>query len=588
MHQHRELRIPEREHVDMVHLRVGPLVRATSATSAVIWVEFSQACEITLRAEPHNATPENAALCITTRTVTVGTRHYAAPQLRGLQPATYYRYHLSIVANHRGTVEEAETERVQESSLSMQYFRTLDASTATPQNSYPKVPLRIAYGSCRKSEDSEIDALSAFGTWLLHHSEQRETMWPHVLLLIGDQIYADEPPPKLCQTYPQLRGGAKTFADFALLHEYAWTKDTGIRQVLATLPTYMIFDDHEVTNNWNTSPTWRAKVIENGMEQVLVDGLVAYWIYQGWGNLCERSESHPLITIIQQAEQSGEDALEALRACVKQEVYATATICWHYEIPTTPPIFVMNARADRSVVFSTDPQEIYAPTRIMSQSQMAQLHGWIQEQNPDLSILVSSVPMLLPPLIGIVEYLMGIRFWQRTPLRWLGLQLARLQQQVALKISFDHWPLYAATWREFVQLLREYTRRVLVLSGDVHFSYAAEAHIRHARSRIYQFVSTPFQNRLSRKDRRIVERQAIIKRASYGGMRTHVLPLTNTDGTKRVEGDLLFQNTLALVRVQPQKGDRYDIQQEYFGIVDGQMEVVARTILRRDEDGPAA
>src|SRR5436305_11476159 len=98
MHQHSRLHIPEMEHVDMVHLRVGPLVRATSATSAVIWAEFSQACEITLRAEPHNATPENAALCITTRTVTVGTRHYAAPQLRGLQSATYYRYHLSIVA----------------------------------------------------------------------------------------------------------------------------------------------------------------------------------------------------------------------------------------------------------------------------------------------------------------------------------------------------------------------------------------------------------------------------------------------------------------------------------------------------------
>src|SRR5207245_11070538 len=123
------------------------------------------------------------------------------------------------------------------------------------------------------------------------------------------------------------------------------------------------------------------------------------------------------------------------------------------QIPTTPPIFIMNARADRSAVFSNDPQEIYAPARIMSQSQTAELHGWIQKQNPDFSILVSSVPMLLPPLIGLAEYLMGVRLWQGTPLRWLGLQLARLQQQVALKTGFDHWPLYAATWREFIQLL---------------------------------------------------------------------------------------------------------------------------------------
>ena len=86
----------------------------------------------------------------------------------------------------------------------------------------------------------------------------------------------------------------------------------------------------------------------------------------------------------------------------------------------------------------------------------------------------------------------------------------------------------------------------------------------------------------------MIERQAIIKRASYGGVQTRMLPLTNAGGTQRVEGNLLFQNTLALVTVQPQEGDGYNIQQEYFGIVDGQMEVVARTILRRDEDGPAA
>ncbi len=563
----------------MVHLRVGPLVRATSATSVVIWAEFSQACEVTLRAEPDHATSANADLCITTRTVTVGTRHYAAPQLRGLQPATHYRYHLSIVANNQGSAGEAEAERPHESSLSMQYFRTLDASTATPQKSYPKVPLRIAYGSCRKSEDPETDALSAYVAWLLRHREQRETMWPHVLLLIGDQIYADDPPQELCQTYPQLRGGAKAFADFALLYEYVWTKDAGVRQVLATLPTYMIFDDHEITNNWDISPTWRAKAIENGMEQLLIDGLVAYWVYQGWGNLCDRSKPHPLLTIIQQAEHSGEDALEALRACVKKEVNASATICWHYEIPTTPPIFVMNARADRPAVFSNDPQEIYAPARIMSHSQMVQLHGWIQKQNSDLSILVSSVPMILPPLIGLAEYLMGIRLWQRTPLRRLGSQIARLQQKVALRTSFDHWPLFETTWREFMQLLREQTRDVLVLSGDVHFSYAAEAHLRQARSRIYQFVSTPFQNKLSRKDRRMIERQAIIKHASYGGVQTRMLPLTREDGTQRVEGDLLFQNTLAVVIVQPQEGNRFDIQQEYFGVVDGQMEVVARTTL---------
>ena len=145
-HQHKGLRITEKEQVDMVHLRVGPLVRATSASSTVIWAESSQACEVTFRAEPHHAVPEDAALCITTRTVTVGGRHYAAPQLHGLQPATYYRYHLSIVANNQGFVEEPETAHPHESSLSMHYFRTLDASTTIPQKYYPHEHLGIVDG----------------------------------------------------------------------------------------------------------------------------------------------------------------------------------------------------------------------------------------------------------------------------------------------------------------------------------------------------------------------------------------------------------------------------------------------------------
>ena len=159
--------------------------------------------------------------------------------------------------------------------------------------------------------------------------------------MIGDQIYADQPPAALKKVYPQLAHGANTFEDFALLYEYAWTKDKGVRQALAVIPTYMIFDDHEITNNWNISPTWRAAALQKGLAQALVDGLVAYWVYQGWGNLDRRTQSHlsPLLSIMQEAEQSGEDVLEALRTQIKQEMSGKADLHWHYTIPTQPAYF---------------------------------------------------------------------------------------------------------------------------------------------------------------------------------------------------------------------------------------------------------
>ncbi|HEY7414416.1 MAG TPA: alkaline phosphatase D family protein, partial [Ktedonobacteraceae bacterium] len=191
-------------------------------------------------------------ITVSMHTVAAGGRYYAAPQLDGLQPATWYTYRL-------------DTSEQEQKGAHLQCFRTLDISV-TDQSSRQetKASLRLVYGSCRKTDRPDIDALGTFASWLLHRFEQRETEWPHLLLLIGDQIYADEPSSAIIQKYPQLRGGARCFEDFALQHEYAWTQEEGVRQVLAIVPTFMIFDDHEILNDWNISPRWRAEAIRRG------------------------------------------------------------------------------------------------------------------------------------------------------------------------------------------------------------------------------------------------------------------------------------------------------------------------------------
>lgn len=561
----------------MISLRVGPLVRATDATSAIIWAELSQVCTVTLSVTPYHATHAET-VTVTTPTVTVGGRHYAAPQIHGLQPATWYTYHLFIAAHYPASaaVDIENFSEIEVASLPIQSFRT---ATASVQHA----PLRLAYGSCRKLNKPQDDVLGTFSSWLLHSFDQREELWPHILLLIGDQIYADEPTKVMLQRHPQLHRGATTFEDFALLYEYAWTHDPGIRQVLAVLPTYMIFDDHEILNNWNISPTWRARAILDGYEQMLTDGLVAYWVYQGWGNLAQRAEStHPLLRIIHDATESGEDALEALRACIQLDVYGKSDLHWHYEIPTTPPLFVVNARTDRTAVFTSNPEVVYAPTRIMSEKQMSELRTWMRTTDTSLSLLVSSVPVVLPPVIGCAEYLMGIRLWQHSaaPLRWLGLQLARIQQRLAIHMSFDHWPVFSATWRELMQSLDERQEDIVVLSGDVHFSYAIEARRAFSKARLYQLVCTPFQNALSPGDQRKILAQARIGRLTYSGLHTRMLPMRRADNDERTQGDLLMDNSLALVTLEFRENGTYDVRHEYFGVVDGHVKRIAYTELR--------
>jgi hypothetical protein len=233
---------------------------------------------------------------------------------------------------------------------------------------------------------------------------------------------------------------------------------------------------------------------------------------------------------------------------------------------------------------------------IMSAQQMMELRGWLQEQQAGVSLLVSSVPVLLPPFIGLAEYLAGVRLWTdaSAPLRWLGRQLARLQLSIADRFSFEHWPVYTTSWHELVESVVPQMGDVVVLAGDVHFSYAVEGRSVSSRrshtrlSRLYQLVSTPIENSLQAKERRLIRGQSFITRATYGGLSTRVLPLRRNralhpsvqDAHVDIHHDLLFENTLACVTItlRPQQEHKYDLEQEYLGNVDGQLQVIARTV----------
>jgi phosphodiesterase/alkaline phosphatase D-like protein len=564
----------------MVQLLVGPIVRATDTASVVIWVEVSHACSITLRVAPYSE-QENEAGSVSVHTLMVGGHHYAAPQLQGLQPGTWYHYELLT----------DESPLTDPSAPLLQCFRTLDCEET--EETQQRAPLRFMYGSCRKLDRAEDDTFNALGAWLLQHVEQREQIWPHLLLLIGDQIYADEPPSNFLQLHRDIAedDGITIFTDFARLYNYVWTAEKGARQVLATVPTYMIFDDHEVYNNWGVFPGWKERMVRRGKEQLLVDALVAYWIYQGWGNLLEREQSqHPLLQIMLAAEKSGEDALEALRSCIRGNFYGRHELAWHYTLPTTPPIFVTNTRADRTSVFGpANTDAFYAPMHIMGQQQMTALRDWMQQHDREMTILVSSVPMLMPPLIGLVEYLTGLRLWSRSNalLRWIGRQLTRLQLQFILRGGFDHWPIFADSWNELLRMLKKRERDTLLLSGDVHFSYAVEGRklfTGGTRARLYQLVSTPFQNTLTRRQRWMIEQQSLITRIVYSGFRISVLPLQRIEKAAQTHHHLLFNDTLADVTLLPQSEHKYSIKQAYMGIVDGQLEVIARTIFAHERN----
>jgi len=56
-----------------------------------------------------------------------------------------------------------------------------------------------------------------------------------------------------------------------------------VQKLMANVPVYMIFDDHDMTDDWNINNFWETQIEPLG-KQVLCNGLVAYYLFQGWGN----------------------------------------------------------------------------------------------------------------------------------------------------------------------------------------------------------------------------------------------------------------------------------------------------------------
>ena len=55
---------------------------------------------------------------------------------------------------------------------------------------------------------------------------------------------------------------------------------------MSTVPTAMIFDDHDIRDDWNTSSSWRADVKEKPWWRDRIRaGLASYWVYQHLGNM---------------------------------------------------------------------------------------------------------------------------------------------------------------------------------------------------------------------------------------------------------------------------------------------------------------
>lgn len=517
----------------MPQLLLGPVLRRVGHREAVLWVECDQACEVEVlgHREP---------------TFHVEGHHYALVHVSGLEPGTETPYEVRLDGDHAWPPTDGHD----------------DLPSPTIRTWRPGDPFHLLLGSCHqvapergpfdqpRSHDRRglgPDALVAYALAVRDGTCPR----PDALLLVGDQVYADETHPAVDAALESRRGHpppagwpqVTSFEEYTWLYQASWSPPT-IRWLFSCVPVAMIFDDHDIIDDWNTSAAWREQVAELPWWPGRIrGGLMAYWLYQHLGNVAgEEEQDRELLAQVRDASDEAA-VLDAFAQRADRGTAGGEGHRWSYRLDVGPCRLV--------VVDSRNGRVLDEGARAMVDDDE---WAWLEEQltgDVDHLVVASSLPWLLPPAIHDLEAwderLAG-GAWGR-PGRAVG---ERLRQAVDL----EHWSAFGRSFQALGDALAAVARgergrapaTVLVLSGDVHFAYVAEPRWPGAVSRAYQVVSSPLRQGVPTLERRV--QQALLWRpvtalARWAARRS---PAAGPALSWEVTAGPWFDNNIALLR----------------------------------------
>ncbi|WP_226641780.1 hypothetical protein [Mesobacillus subterraneus] len=263
------------------------------------------------------------------------------------------------------------------------------------------------------------------------------------------------------------------------------------RRLMANTPTYMIFDDHDLTDDWNISNKWTSAVRDSALgKHIIGNGLAAYWLFQGWGNEPENFDSEFLKQVKNFISSSNESDgyMNGLN-------HLWDFHSWHFIAPTIPKTVFLDTRTQREfdprpegVKLGSVIEETTRTPLLISEagwkdiSQKLLQSGW--KRKTPLNI-VSPTPFYG---MGLIESFLHKYVY---PFKVLGFP-------VQTSFDFDGWKYNGKGFHAFIsQVVSWDPSYSVLLSGDVHFSSSVKSDVLfHSgeKQSFYQFTSSPIHN----------------------------------------------------------------------------------------------
>ncbi|OHU84909.1 MULTISPECIES: hypothetical protein [Pseudoalteromonas] len=253
-----------------------------------------------------------------------------------------------------------------------------------------------------------------------------------------------------------------------------------VRRLLAHVPSYMMFDDHEVTDDWNLTQQITQQLSHPSSlgQQVVTNALAAFTICQAWGN--NPAQQKPLI------EEVLPDLINALPSYNAQSYQQTFerlnNLNFTTLAPTSPPALLVDTRTQRT--FRSD-KPLYP--LLVDDGALTHIRDLLASLDESTERLLVLSPA---PMFGFTE-LEQIQ---------LG-SVDMLKHTAATAVDGECWISDEQQLEKFCDAITSVSnlKQCYVLSGDVHYGFCRKKTLAHPANahnvNFWQLTSSSISNR---------------------------------------------------------------------------------------------
>lgn len=584
----------------------GPILRRTTKNRICVWLAASEKMELqlTIMDQELSRLAQSGLAELRTQRVQLGANLYiyllqARPENKGGFPLDVIMYYsIEQVAAGNGTPIFSSEE----------IKKLTYGSHSYPSFFIPAKLKNLLHGSCRKPHggfhsENQLplsDALN-LGHKLIDRAHDNLEERPAILLLTGDQIYADDvaislfamlreqalklagkhemlPSPNgetdpstiplhgRKQALDNMKSGLSsnesenhlfTFAEFAAMYIYtfgnlpAWQpvwkweqlQNLGIadnddaekayneqskplrsfhetlpniRRLMANIPTYMIFDDHDVTDDWNITLSWYDDV--RGSEfgrRIVSNALAAYWAFQGWGNDPDNFDKDMVWSIQQRLTDSTDNPAIAER----YDLYTWKHRGWGFSVPAMPPIIAMDSRTQRQYDNKNLPAQLmdrYAFDWL--RVEWAKLKTDSQISDGIWPVLIAATPVhgfspiekLQELVLRVSKLILQTIAKRYFILSWLPMTEGAIDRKLVNTMDIESWSANKDGYKALFDTLQDRMKLpgCVFISGDVHYAFTSMAKFvcNEKMLECWQLTSSALSNMPNDHNKKFLER----------------------------------------------------------------------------------